>query len=169
MVLRDATPTDAAELNAMAERAFRDTFIAEYEAEDLDEYVGRAYGPNGLLADLANPAIRFRVATVDGAIVGYAKLSPLTLPAPAAEPEAMELRQLYVLHAHHGTGVAAALMDWTVAAARAAGAPTLYLAVFDFNYRAKAFYSRYGFNEVGVFDFRVGRRVDRDRIWRLAL
>lgn len=166
---RDATPADSAALNAMAERAFRDTFAAEYRPVDLEEYIGRAYGPNGLRADLADPAIRFRVAVNDEVIVGYAKLSAMTIPAPDVEPGAAELRQLYVLHAHHGTGIAAALMDWTIEAARAASAPALYLAVFEFNHRARAFYARYGFAEVGRFPFRLGERVDMDCVWRKPL
>lgn len=166
---RDATPADAFALNAMAEASFRDTFAAEYESADLEEYIGRAYGPGGLVADLADPAIRFHVALRDGAIVGYVKLSALTIPAPDAAPGAMELRQLYVDRAHQGAGVAAALMDWTIAAARAAGAPTLYLAVFEFNHRARAFYRRYDFVEVGTLPFRIGARVDMDGIWCKAL
>jgi RimJ/RimL family protein N-acetyltransferase len=61
--------------------------------------------------------------------------------------------------------VAVALMDWTLDAARAMGAPEIYLAVFEYNHRARAFYTRYGFVEIGTFDFRVGTRVDCDRIW----
>ncbi|WP_425228035.1 N-acetyltransferase family protein [Sphingomonas sp.] len=166
---RDATPADGAALNAMATLAFRQTFAAEYERADLEEYIGRAYGPAGLLADLADPAVRFRLALSGEAIVGYAKLSPLALPLDDAEPGATELRQLYLLRDRHGSGIAATLMDWTIAEARAAGAPALYLAVFDFNHRAKAFYARYGFVDVGCVPFRLGERVDMDRVWRLSL
>ena len=169
IVYRDAIAADGPALNAMAEQSFRETFGAEYEPQDLAAYIAQAYGPDGLRADLRDPAIRFHVALSDGAIVGYAKLSPLTLPAPDAEPGAAELRQLYVMRTQHGTGIAAALMEWTIAAARADRAPALYLAVFAFNHRARAFYARYGFRHVGEMDFRVGSRVDRDQIWRLAL
>lgn len=169
IVYRDASPADGAALNAMALASFTETFAAEYRPEDFAEYVGRAYGPNGLVKDLADPAIRFHVAESDGDIVGYAKLSPLVLPHDPALPGAMELRQLYVLAAWHGSGIAQALMDWTIAEARRLGAPELYLAVFAFNHRARAFYARYGFVDVGEMDFRMGERVDRDRIWRMSL
>jgi ribosomal protein S18 acetylase RimI-like enzyme len=69
----------------------------------------------------------------------------------------------------HGRGVAEELMDWAIDAARADGAPEIYLTVFDHNVRAKRFYTRHGFSEVGHCTFRLGDRVDDDRVWRKPL
>ena len=90
----------------------------------------------------------------------------LIAPAPAPQPGAMELRQLYVLRPWHGRGVAEELMKWAIDTARAEGAPEIYLTVFDHNMRAKRFYTRHGFSEVGHCTFRLGDRVDDDRVWR---
>ena len=165
---RDADPADAGALGTMARLIFEQTFAAEYEPAAFAAYCDEAFGP-ALRRDLADPAVAYRLAVEGAAIVGYAKYSPLMLPAPDPAPGAAELRQLYVRRDRHGSGVAAALMDWTIAQARGDRASELYLAVFDYNARARAFYARYGFVEVGEFDFRLGDRVDRDRIWRLEL
>ncbi|MBC9034758.1 GNAT family N-acetyltransferase [Sphingomonas sp. JC676] len=162
---RDATLADAEALNAMAKQCAIDTFASEYEPDDFAVYLAQAYGPEGLVAHLADPAIRFRIALEDGRIIGYSKLSRVALPAPDPQPGAAELRQLYVLKDWHGAGVATALMDWTLDTARTMGAPEIYLAVFAYNHRARAFYTRYGFVEIGSFDFYVGTRIDCDRIW----
>jgi ribosomal protein S18 acetylase RimI-like enzyme len=77
----------------------------------------------------------------------------------------MELQQIYVVSDWHGTGVADRLMEWGVTAAGAHRAPELYLTVFDHNNRAKRFYARHGFEEVGRCIFRLGDRCDDDRIW----
>jgi ribosomal protein S18 acetylase RimI-like enzyme len=74
-----------------------------------------------------------------------------------------------VLARWQGAGVAPALMEWALARARARGAPELYLTVFDHNHRAKRFYARYGFGESGRCTFRMGSRIDDDRIWRKPL
>ena len=50
-----------------------------------------------------------------------------------------------MLQPWQGAGVAAALMDWAVETARAAGAPALYLSVWEEGDRAIAFYRRQGF------------------------
>lgn len=49
------------------------------------------------------------------------------------------------------------------------GAPEIYLTVFDHNQRAKRFYARHGFEEVGHCTFRLGERVHDDRVWRKPL
>src|SRR5207247_819769 len=97
------------------------------------------------------------------------KLSPLRAPADNAAPGALELQQLYVLAAWHGRRVADQLMAWAIETARADGAPELYLTVFDHNERAKRFYARHGFAEVGRCTFQLGDRIDDDRIWRRRL
>jgi GNAT superfamily N-acetyltransferase len=96
------------------------------------------------------------------------KLGPMKLPIEADRP-ALLLDQLYVLSAHHGSGIARALMDWTIDEARRRGAEELYLTVFTENHRARGFYDRYGFEPVGRYDFMVGSHADEDIIMRKVL
>jgi diamine N-acetyltransferase len=166
------TPTVAEhgeDLNAMARQCFVDTFVHLYNERDLTTFLGQAYGPEGLLKDLADPAYSWRAASDANRIVAYVKVGPLGLPAPEPLDGALELKQLYVLQPWQGAGIAAALMEWAIAEARSRGAPELYLAVFDHNHRAKRFYGRYGFEEVGRCGFQVGDQIDDDRMWRKRL
>ena len=71
--------------------------------------------------------------------------------------------------AWHGKGVADRLAAWALDEARARGASELYLTVFDHNERAKRSYARLGCEEGGRCTFRLGDRVDEDRVWRLTL
>jgi len=167
---RDAVPADGAELAQMAARCFTDTFGTLYRASDLAAFLDRAFGADGLPSQIDDPAFTIRLATEGGRIVGFAKLGPNALPFPRAEDaDAVELYQLYVLASHHGEGVGPALLDWSIATARARGADTLALSVYVDNHRAKAFYARRGFVDVGRFDFPVGDHVDEDRLMVLAL
>jgi len=166
---RPSAAEHGAALNAMARDCFVESFGHLYEPKDLASYVRATYGPDGLLQELTDPDYAFRVASEQGRIVGYVKLGPLGLPAPNPRPGAIELRQLYVLKAWHGAGVAGGLMEWAIDCARNGGAPELYLGVFDHNHRAKRFYARYGFEDVGGCIFRVGEQLDDDRMWRKAL
>jgi ribosomal protein S18 acetylase RimI-like enzyme len=45
----------------------------------------------------------------------------------------------------------------------------MLLSVYIDNHRARRFYERYGFEEVGRYAFPVGGTIDDDRIMRLAL
>lgn len=164
------TPAERGEaLNAMARQCFVDTFAHLYEESDLATFLKTAYGPEGLLRDLADPGYSWRAAADDDQIVAYAKVGPVGVPAPQPQPGGLELRQLYVLKPWQGAGVAAELMRWAIATARARGAPELYLSVFHHNHRAKRFYARYGFADIGPCEFRVGDQIDEDRMWWRAL
>jgi GNAT superfamily N-acetyltransferase len=164
------TQGDASALGLMARQAFSDTFAHLYDPAPFAQFLNEAYGPGGKMErDLADPSIRWRVAAIADQPIGYAKLTPLVAPAPAPQPGAMELQQIYVLKPWHGRGVAEKLMGWAIDAARADGAPEIYLTVFDHNDRAKRFYTRHGFSEVGHCAFRLGDRVDDDRVWRKPL
>lgn len=167
---RTPTAADAVDLDDMARASWIETFAHGYAADDVAAYLGEAYGADGQLRrDLADPAIAFRIARDDEVIVGFAKLAERRLPAPDPRPGAMELRQLYVLGPWHGSGVAAALMTWTIDTARMQGAPELYLSVFEENHRAQRFYRRFGFKHVGDYAFPVGSTIDRDLVLRLTL
>ena len=167
---RDATPADGPELDAMARACWVDTFAHSCSAEDMELYLDKAYGPTGaLLRDLADPAHRFRVARSDGAIIGYAKLSPPWLPEGCFGPRARQLSQLYIATDWKGAGVAQTLMDWTITTARAGGADELLLTVWEENHRAMRFYERRGFVHIGDYAFQTGSQIDRDLIMRLAL
>jgi GNAT superfamily N-acetyltransferase len=164
---RDARPEDAPAIGALFRQGFTDTFAHLYEPEDLAAFFA-GFGEAAWRAELADPDFAFRLAEEDGVLAGYAKLASVSLPVAPTGPAA-ELRQLYVLKRWHGAGIAQALMDWVVAKARGRGAETLYLSVFTENHRARSFYARRGFEEVGPYVFMVGNHADQDIIMRLNL
>jgi GNAT superfamily N-acetyltransferase len=164
---RNGLPSDAAALGALFDTSFTDTFGHLYAAEDLAQFLS-GFSVGAWARELADPAFAFRVAEADGALAGYAKLGTVSLPVTPAGP-AVELRQLYLGKAWHGAGVAQALMDWVLAEARGRGATELYLSVFTGNHRARRFYARYGFEEVGAYVFMVGNHADDDIIMKVGL
>jgi GNAT superfamily N-acetyltransferase len=164
---RDAGPDDAGALDSIFDTTFCDTFGHLYRAEDLAAFRS-SFQHNDWQAQLGDRAFAFRLAEAGGEAVAYVKLGPLKLPAETDRP-AMLLDQLYVLRAHHGSGIAHALMDWAFGEARRRGAEELYLTVFIDNHRARRFYDHYGFEAVGSYDFMVGSHADEDIIMRKLL
>ena len=163
-------PALFARLLPVAKRIFTDTFARNYDEAEFRKFCDNVYSPEGPMArDFAAPDVRWCVATCEGEPIGYAKLTPLRAPVAEAAAGSMELQQIYVLADWHGTGVADRLIDWGISQARENGAPELYLTVFDHNERAKRFYARYAFEEVGNCTFQLGDRIDDDRIWRRRL
>lgn len=163
--------SDSAAISAAAQESFRRTFhFKSYPPADLAAFLEGAMGQARYAAQLADPAYALRIAQqADGGIAGFIKGGPNELPMPEGEPplaETWELHQLYLLPEAQGTGIADAMMDWLYAEARARGARALYLSVYVENLRAKRFYARHGFVEIGFNPFPVGATIDDDRVWR---
>ena len=164
---RDATPQDAEALTSLFVRVFDDTFGHLYDRADYDTFLAE-HDVHHWRSQLSDPGFAIRVAENGTQLAGYAKLGSSKLPVESSA-SAVELRQLYVHQDWHGRGIAAALMDWTIDEARRRGAGELYLTVFTENGRARRFYERYGFDEVGPYKFMVGSHADEDIIMRLKL
>lgn len=73
-----------------------------------------------------------------------ARPAPVRRPADERRPADLELRLLYLLAAHHGTGLGQALLD------AATGDRPCFLWVAEDNPRARAFYARNGFGPDGA-------------------
>ena len=164
---RDATLADAALMARIGPQTFVETFGHLYSPENLAVFLENHSKANWA-AELGNPAYAVRIAEDDGVAAGFAKVGPPSLPFEA-KGKAAELRQLYVLKPWQGAGIAATLMDWAIAEARRRGAEEMFLSVFVDNARARRFYARYGFEQVGTYDFMVGTHADLDLVMRLAL
>ena len=164
---RDVGPADAAALADLHRRSFIETFGHLYSSEDLEAFLLRL-NEEGFRGELLDGLHQVRFAEAGGEPVAFVKLGPITLPVEPTRP-ALEFRQLYVLRAWQGSGIAQALTDWALGQARRRGAEELYLSVWAGNDRAKAFYRRYGFAYVGPYKFMVGEQADEDEIWKLEL
>ena len=164
---RTAVPSDAERLVAMFHNCFCDTFGHLYKAEDLALFLD-SHSPDGWRNQLECENVTARLVEDGNELAGFIKIGPLSLPVETPR-EAIELRQLYVLEPWQGSGAARALMDWVMAEAGRRGANEVYLSVFTDNHRARRFYARYGFEEVGPYAFMVGNQADADVILRLVL
>lgn len=170
-VVRPATIADAARLSELAATTFRETFEGENTLADMARYVAQAFTPDQQAVEIADPAGAVLLAerphtAGDAELVGYVHLASSPAPAAVHGPASLELKRLYVARAWHGQGVAQALMDAALDAARARRAQTLWLGVWERNPRAVAFYRKCGFTRVGEHTFVLGADVQTD--WLFA-
>ena len=164
---RDATPADLPAVDALFRESFVATFGDLYAPDDLATFMA-GFTPEAWRKELASGGHAIRLAERDGELLGFAKVADPTLPVMPAGP-ALELRQLYLAEAAKGTGIAAELMEWVLAEGRRRGCGELFLSVYIDNHRARRFYERYGFRDIGPYRFMVGGHADEDRLMRLAL
>lgn len=164
---RDATLADAALLADLFTRTFTETFGHLYQPSDLRTFLD-GVTQEAYAAELADPGFDIRIAFAGDEPVGFAKLGRPSLPVESP-PNTLELWQIYVLKPWQGSGIGPLLYDRAVERARARGGEHLQLTVYVENHRAKAFYARRGFAEVGRYAFMVGNQADEDIIMRCRL
>lgn len=162
---RSAVKNDAVELKSLFERSFVATFGHLYADVDLATFL-QGNSTAVWVERITDPAIDVRIAVCGDNPVGYGLLGPVTLPVEPRGP-ALELRHLYFDSNHLGTGAAQTVIEWIISRVLEREAASLYLSVYEGNHRARAFYARYGFEEVGPYTFMVGDHADRDIILKL--
>jgi diamine N-acetyltransferase len=167
--LRQGTSADAGALARFAERTFRDAFAADNRPENLEQYVARVYGHAQQSRELADPRIVTLLLEDAVALAGYAQLRGGAPPSCVSGPAPLELWRFYVDRPWQGTGAAQALMAAADEAAIARGAGTLWLGVWERNERAKAFYRKCGFVDVGSQPFLLGSDRQTDRVMARGL
>ena len=167
--IRPGVPTDATDLAELAARTFHETFAADNRPEDMALHLARAYGASQQQRELVDPDIATLLVEVDGQLAGYAQLRSGVAPECVTGEAPFELWRFYIAQPWHGRGVAPALMRRAELEAYRRGGRTLWLGVWERNARAKAFYQKSGFRDVGSQVFMVGTDAQTDRIMVLPL
>lgn len=72
------------------------------------------------------------------------------------DPDALELKRLYIDQRYHGVGIGKRLILQSVAKAKELGKKTIWLYVWENNANAIGFYERQGFRKVGKRHFKMG-------------
>ncbi|HSW04968.1 GNAT family N-acetyltransferase [Aquabacterium sp.] len=162
--LRPAATGDVPALVALAKDTFRDTYRHLDTAEDIEDHVTRNFTPAAFLALLEDSRTSLLLAALDVRLVGYAQVAQSPAPPCVSGPAPIELCRLYLRQDVIGQGLGAALMEAVHAEARRREGQTLWLGVYDRNERARDFYRRWGFVDVGTKDFYFGGRTYADPV-----
>jgi GNAT superfamily N-acetyltransferase len=168
-VIRQATAYDADLLAELGARTFSETFAPDNRTEDMAAYLAQSFSASLQSAELAEPKSIFLIAEIKGIAAGYAKLKPGDPPDRATDDNPIELVRLYVSQEWHGRGVGAALMKACIEEAKKKGHRTLWLGVWEHNFRALAFYGKWNFREVGSQIFQLGNCAQTDILMECSL
>ena len=167
--IRQADVGDAAVLAALATRTFTDSFAAYNKPEDVEAYLAKSFTPAQIERELSDPRSTFFLAEVGSMAAGYAKLRDGEVPSCVSGSRPIEIHRLYALESWHGRGVGSALMNACLDRARRSGCDTVWLAVWDRNPRARNFYRKCGFADVGSKIFQFGSDAQIDVVMQVRL
>jgi diamine N-acetyltransferase len=164
ITIRRAVPADAARLATFARAAFADTFGPDNTPEDMRAYLAEAFGEAVQRAELEDCEVTVLLAEHGSGLAGYAMLRDGQVAAPVGSASAIEIARLYAGKRWIGAGVGSLLMRSCLNEARFRGKDAIWLAVWERNTRAIAFYMRWGFVDVGSQSFQLGSDLQSDRV-----
>lgn len=167
--VKRAGESDALALYELARRTFIDTFAEHNSEADMDLYLASTFSPSKQLREIQDPQRRIAIAWIDNAAAGFFHLLDVAPDLAVKGARPIELLRLYVDSPWHGKGVGAVLMDKSLELAREEGFQTMWLGVWEQNFRAQAFYRKYGFTVVGEHIFKLGNDEQTDLIMERAI
>lgn len=166
--IRPATSGDVEAIASIGSKTFTASFGWSLPAPDLRSYLESAYKPSSIARDLSDPLVDIFVACPSNSpemVIGFVQLNQGTIEPSVADSERpIELQRLYVDELHHGGGVGRALLNEAERISREGGFKTMWLGVWEENFKAQKVYERSGFRKVGSHDFVMGTCVQTDWI-----
>ena len=169
--IRRGTVDDAETLAPLAVKIFNDAFAANplNKPEDMRTYIAEAFSLEQTKRELADAEMIFFIAEVEAEMIGYAKLREHSTEDCVADKNPIELSRLYVLKDFHGQGIAGKLMNECFDIARRENYRTMWLGVWEHNFRARKFYEKLGFVKVGSHVFQLGSDAQTDWVMERKL
>lgn len=166
IIVRRAAEEDLQDLADLAARSFRDTFEADNDASNIEDYLKSSLTVENTRDEFDDCDNSFLVAVRSGhdALVGYAKLSTTTEDPSVDGQNTVEIQRIYADSLEIGRGVGAALMRACLGMAGDLRCQAIWLGVWEENKRAILFYERWGFATVGIRQFALGSELQNDLV-----
>ncbi|TWS95535.1 N-acetyltransferase [Streptococcus sp. sy018] len=160
---------DVSILRELAMETFADTFGESIKDEDLQTYFATDLSLDTLSLELRNPESQYYFILVDHQPVGFVKVNQGSAQTEQELDNAFEIQRLYVKKGYQGLGLGKKLFEFALDLAKASGCDWVWLGVWEHNYKAQAFYTKYGFEKFSQHEFITGETVDIDWLLRRPL
>ena len=162
--IRLATTEEAEILAKIGWQSFDEAF-ADHPAnhpDDMKVYMDEAFSVETIAADLRDEKTVYLIASLATEIAGYAKIKFDAREDGITGENTLELCRLYALDKFIGKGIGKSLMLALIELAKENERDTIWLGVWEFNFRAQAFYKKFGFEKCGEHVFQLGSDPQTD-------
>jgi ribosomal protein S18 acetylase RimI-like enzyme len=168
IVIRKIEPEDAEILSVLAKQTFYDTFTGSCTEEDMQGFLEEYFNVSRIKNELEDSNSFNYFALVNGVPIAYMRFKEDYESFPYMKRwKAIELKRLYIQKEFQGKGIAQQMMDLFIGYAIGNNYEAAWLSVWEYNFRAQKFYSKYGFEDSGYgHDFPIGNTPQIDR-WYL--
>lgn len=150
---------------------FAATFGHSMSETDLNTYLQESYSVEAITSDLKNSLMDFIIAYNEhDRVVGFAQMTQGTSEPCVADADLpVELQRIYLHQDFHGLGIGKRLIQEIENIARHKGFITMWLGVWEENFKAQKVYQNAGYIKVGDHGFKMGDCVQTDWIMSKTL
>lgn len=156
--------SDARILAELGAQTFWETFAHCNTESDMRYYLDNIFTTERLTQELETQNSTFYIAEIDGRPAAYMKLNTANAQTEKNREGWVEIQRLYVFASYARMHIGSALMIKALEYAASINADGVWLGVWEFNEKAKAFYTKFGFSFNGSHEFILGQDRQRDLI-----
>ena len=170
IVIHPVTPDDLETLQTLSRETFYEAFAKDNNEADMQKYLEESFNSEKLTVDLNDPASFFFIAWDNNDPVGYLKLNTGDAQTELKDDDtAGEIERIYVKSAYQGKKIGQLLYDKAEEIGREQKRKYIWLAVWEHNLKAMAFYKKNGFEKFGEHIFKLGDDEQTDIMMRKEL
>jgi ribosomal protein S18 acetylase RimI-like enzyme len=167
--IKEATSEDAALIADLSRQTFYDSFAADNSREDMDKFLNEQFTRDQLMEEVGAKGNVFLLAHEGDEVVGYARMRETPNPVLLKDGPTIEIARIYAVQKSIGKGVGSALMLQCFEIAKQKNARIIWLGVWEKNYKAIAFYTKWGFERFGEHVFMLGNDPQTDWLMKKGL
>ena len=154
--IRKAKIEEVAAVRELAIEVYTDTFAEHNTPENLEAFFKDSYELEKFREEFYEPDSVLYVALDDLKIIGFLRLRKCAEVDKYLGTNHIELHRLYIHRDYHGSAVSKMFMEEALAYAKACKHEWIWLGVWEKNFRAQKFYTKWGFEQFGEHVFQMG-------------
>lgn len=167
--IQKATLNDLEILQKISIQTFTETFAAINTPDNIANYINDSFNTKQLTTELSNRNSIFYLAYSNAVAVGYLKINFGDAQTETHDQNALEVHRIYVLQTFHGKNIGQLLLNEAKKLAENNGIASIWLGVWEENYRALQFYAKNGFVVFDQHVFTLGDDKQTDLLMQLRL
>jgi ribosomal protein S18 acetylase RimI-like enzyme len=162
-------PSEIIDLQKISKETFVEAFSNENSEENMQKYLEENLSIQQLTNELLNSESSFYFARINEKIIGYLKINFGKAQTDFKEDDSIEIERVYVSEEFQGKNVGQNLLNKAIEICIEKNAQSLWLGVWERNYKAIRFYQKNGFVEFGKHPFILGDDIQTDILMKLKL
>jgi len=169
VVIRLSRFEDTAAMRAVAIRSYYDTFADSNTPENMRAFLEESYNLKKLEEEFYEPGSVLCLACEGENVIGFLRLRKSNEVEYKLGKNVIELQRLYIHTEHQGKQVGKRLMEKAIAFAEENKFEWIWLGVWERNFNAQKFYSKWGFERFGEHIFQMGDDPQIDWLFKKKL